>query len=61
MGSAYSGRSIGMNDVKGDMLVNKRCTEYFGGLLNMNDNREAFLSVVGNGSGMPDVKGVIMK
>ena len=39
-----------MND---NILVNERQAENFEGLLNVNDYTEAFISVVGNGRGMP--------
>ena len=52
-----SGRYIGMKVENGDMLVNKdevnrRRAGYFVGLLNVNDNRVATVTVVGNGRGM---------
>ena len=47
------GGSIGIKDENGDMLMNKRWAGYFEGLLNVNDNRVATVTVVGNGRGMP--------
>ena len=48
------GGSVGMKDENGDIVVDKeevskRWTGYFEGLLNVNDNRLAAISVVGNG------------
>ena len=42
-----------MNDENDYILVNKRWAENFEGLLNVDDYTEAFISVVGNGRGMP--------
>ena len=56
--NSNGGGCVGMKDENGDMVVDKeevsrRWAGYFEGLLNVNDDRVAAISVVGNGRGMP--------
>ena len=64
--NSSGGVSVGMKDENGEIVVDKeevskRWAGYFEGLLNVNDDRVATISVVGNGRECLGVKDVMRR